>query len=269
MKNYYQGKRVLITGASSGIGFEMARQLAPLGASLVLVARREDKLRELAESLRVSHKVDVQVFSADLAQEGAAQNLHKELQAKNLGVDILINNAGVGYRGAFVRGDWRRQRDMMRLNVDALVDLTHFFLPAMLERRQGGILNVGSVAGFQPLPFMNIYSASKAFVNTFTEALWKECQGTGVHVSVLCPGPVSTEFFGHTGGSEAHAVRPNMQTGVDVARMGLEGLARNNPKVVTSAFAWSALLASKLLPSKWMLSISDKVTRKSLPDMKA
>ena len=168
----YRGQRALVTGASAGIGAVFARELARRGADLVLVARSQGKLAALAEELSDSHGAAVDVVAADLAKPSAATELAESLRARELQIDILVNNAGFGLFAPLDEADPAVLADMVRLNVATLVDLTRLYLPGMLERDRGAIINVGSTAGFQPVPYMAVYGATKAFVLSFTEALW-------------------------------------------------------------------------------------------------
>ncbi|MGK7890486.1 MAG: SDR family NAD(P)-dependent oxidoreductase [Leptolyngbyaceae cyanobacterium] len=184
----------LITGASSGIGAAFAQAMAARGDTLVLVARSQDKLQALAQQLRQQHGGRVEVIVQDLTQDHAAEAIAHTVRTLNLTVDVLINNAGFGDYGEFWQRDRQKQLDMIRLNILALTDLTYQFLPDMVKRRSGSIINVGSIAAFQPIPYMAIYAATKAFVLSFSEALWVEAEPFGVKVLALCPGPTTTNF---------------------------------------------------------------------------
>ena len=188
------GTRALVTGASSGIGAELARQLAARGASLVLTARSKDKLDALASEISEKSRVGVLVVVADLARPGGAESLAADVDALGVPIDHLVNNAGFGDAGAFARSDAHKLDEMVRLNCEAVVVLARHFLPAMIERRRGGVLNVASTAAFQPMPYMAVYGATKAFVLSFSAALAKEVEGSGVTITALCPGPVPTGF---------------------------------------------------------------------------
>jgi short-subunit dehydrogenase len=185
---------VLVTGASSGIGLELARCFAADGSRLVLLARNTLALDKLAGELRRDYKVEATVLTADLSQPETPKEIFSELKGRGIVVDILVNNAGFGAHGLFSELPLQRQLDMIQVNVNALTELTGLFLPGMLERRHGGVLNVASVAGFVPGPGMAVYYATKAFVLSFTEALAGELAGTGVKVMALCPGPTETNF---------------------------------------------------------------------------
>lgn len=187
------GNVAVVTGASSGIGTELAREHASRGGDLVLVARREDKLAALAAELRERHGVGTTVIAKDLAAEGAAEELFAALASTE--IDVLMNNAGFGGHGRFHERRWEDDRDMIRLNVLTLAALTRLALPAMVARGRGRVLNVASVVGFMPGPQQAVYYASKAFVLSFSEAIAHELRGTGVTVTALCPGATRTGFF--------------------------------------------------------------------------
>jgi hypothetical protein len=188
-------KTALVTGASSGIGTAFAQDLARRQYNLILVARSQAKLEQLAQELQQAHQIQTEVISQDLTASNAAQTLFDTVSAKGIQVDLVINNAGFGDYGLFAESSLHKQLEMIQLNITALVALTHLFLPLMRERREGGIINVSSIAGFQPLPYMSIYAATKAFVLNFSEAIWAENKDTGVTISCVCPGPTKTDFF--------------------------------------------------------------------------
>ena len=185
----------LITGASSGLGKAFSEQLAEQGCNLILVARSEGKLQELAESLRQRHQVNVTVLPADLSSAAAVQGLIAEVNRRNLTVDLLVNNAGLGSFENFLDAPLERQLEQIDVNVRSLTTLTHAFAPAMVAARRGGIINLASTAAFQALPGAGIYAASKAFVLLFSEGLAVELEKSNVQVLAVCPGPVATAFF--------------------------------------------------------------------------
>jgi short-subunit dehydrogenase len=187
----------LITGASSGIGEALARRLARDGRHLALVARRADRLERLAGELKQAHGVDVHAIPRDLLSPGAVRSLVDDLEQRRLAVDWLVNNAAFGTAGAFHRLPVERELEEVRLNVEVLVELTGRLLPGMVARGRGAIVNVSSLAGFAPGPMMATYSASKAFVTSFSEAIAAELRGTGIHVLCVCPGFTRTEFQSH------------------------------------------------------------------------
>ncbi len=184
----------LITGASSGIGMELAKIHASKGRDLILVARRVDELMKLKIELEASFKIQVEVIPMDLMKENAATELYKLVKEKNIQVNYLFNNAGLGGYGKFHERDLKKEREMIQLNVIALTELTHLFLPEMIQRKSGKILNTASTAGFMPGPMQTVYFATKAFVVSFTQGVAQEVCNDGVTLTALCPGPVQTEF---------------------------------------------------------------------------
>ena len=244
----------LITGASSGIGEEIARVLAERGQNLTLAARREDKLTELAAELHDRYGIRAGVVACDLGQEKERTRLEARIAELKLDVEILVNNAGFGYAGNFVDADPQRQVDMVKLNVEAVVDMTGRYLPAMVRRGRGGILNVASTGGFQPMPKSATYGASKAFVLSHTEALHQELRGTGVSMTALCPGPVRTEFSDAAGLNNANEKGPGfIWTSVeDVAKQAVDGLASNKRTVVPGLLNQAGTYAGRFTP-RWML----------------
>ncbi|MBI1248487.1 SDR family NAD(P)-dependent oxidoreductase [bacterium] len=195
----------LITGASSGIGRELAWVHAENGGDLVLVARRGEVLEELKQQIMEIHDVEVVCIAIDLTEPGAVKQVYDQLEADDIEVEYLINNAGFGNLGPFYQHDWETDGGMIQLNVSVLCEMTHRFLPGMIGRKRGRILNIGSTAGFLPGPTMAVYFASKAYVLSFSQAIAEEVARFGVTVTVLCPGPVETEFF-----DRAHAKEVGM-----------------------------------------------------------
>jgi uncharacterized protein len=189
-------KSVLITGASGGIGYELSRLFAKDGYRIVMVARSMKKLKEKAISLQKEFNSDVITIGSDLSEPRSAENVYKKLKHKSVNIDVLVNNAGIGVFGHFSQTDAKSELQMMQLNMVSLTELTKLFLPDMIKRREGKILNVASTAAFQPGPKMAVYYASKAYVLSFSEAISNELNGTGVSVTALCPGPTRTAFFG-------------------------------------------------------------------------
>ncbi len=191
----YQGMNALITGASSGLGAEFAKQLAGQGCNVILVARSEDKLNRLAESLRQQCKVQVTIITADLSSAEAVDRLMAEVKGSRMKIDLLVNNAGLGLFENFLDTPLARQMEQVDVNVRSLVTLTHAFTPDMVVARRGGVINIASSAAFQPLAGANVYAASKAFVLFFSEGLALELEKSNVRVLAACPGPVATQFF--------------------------------------------------------------------------
>jgi hypothetical protein len=223
----------LVTGASGGIGLELARLFARDGCGLVLVARSGDKLAAVAAEVRAAHGVPVRALAADLADPAAPARIHAEIAAAGGRVDVLVNNAGFGLRGAFAALDEAEQMAMLQVNVLALARLTRRFLPAMVERRAGGVLNVASTAAFQPGPQMAVYYASKAYVLSLSEALAGELAGTGVTVTALCPGPTATGFVSRAGLERSRLFRDlRVMDAATVARAGYRGFRAGRRVVI-------------------------------------
>lgn len=238
----------LITGASSGIGRSFAHLFARDGYALVLVARRGGVLEDLAAELSREHGVTVHVMAIDLALADAPARLLADLQQAGVSVDVLVNNAGFGLQGAFAALPVDRQLQMIHLNVAALTALTRLFLPGMLERGGGGILNVGSTAGFQPGPFMAVYYATKAYVVSFSEALADELSGSGLRVTCLAPGPTATAFAAEAGATDSRLFQGGTMSVDEVARIGYEAWRQGKFLVIAGRRNWWWTLAVRVLP---------------------
>jgi len=251
-----RGVRALVTGASSGIGAEFAEQLAAAGADLVLVARRAHLLAELAAGLRERHGVRVAVLPTDLGRPGAVPELVHRLARDDLTVDLLVNNAGFGWHGDLAEADPARMVAMVQLNCTALVELTTHLLPGMLTRGRGGVLNVASIAAYQPLPHMAVYGATKAFVLSFSEALWGEARARGVHVTALCPGTTDTAFFDIAG--HGAAVGPH-QDAREVVALGLRAWRQGRPSVVGGRRNTLLTMTPRVTPRRMVALISGRV----------
>lgn len=246
----------LITGASSGIGAAFARQLAARQTNLVLVARNEAKLQQLAQELQGQFQIQAEVLVQDLTAAGAATSVFEAVEQKNLTIDSLVNNAGFGDYGSFAKSSRQRQLDMIQLNITALVDLTHQFLPLMQQRRSGNIINVASVAAFQAMPYLSVYAASKAFVLSFSEALWAENQKYGVNVLAVCPGPTETSFFKEARFPQSFADDSNSkrQSSPDeVVREALKALEAGHSNTVTGG-----------VPNQFVANVSRFLPREAL-----
>ena len=239
---------VLITGASSGIGLELARLFAGDGSDLVLVARSEDRLRELADALAAAHGIKAQVLSADLTRPESAGEIAEALTGLGVQVDVLVNNAGFGGHGQVATLGVRKQLDMIEVNVAALTRLTAMFLPGMLERRHGAVLNVASTAAFQPGPNQAVYCATKAYVLSFTEALAEETRDTGVRVSCLAPGATDTQFAAQADMTGTLAFRLGTMAAEPVARAGHDGLLRGKTLVIPGLRNRAMTLAVRVSP---------------------
>jgi short-subunit dehydrogenase len=228
----YAGTTSLVTGASSGLGEEFARQLAARGGDLVLVARSADHLEALADDLRARRRVTVTTLPADLSLPAEVSRV--AAQAATTEIDVLVNNAGFGTYGTFADLDAGREHDEIMVNAVAAVDLAHAVLPGMLGRRRGGIITVASAAAFQPSPRQAVYGATKAFALAFSEALWAETRGTGVRILALCPGPVATGYFTALGNQDAttSVIYRRMADPADVVKAALRGFDRDTMTVI-------------------------------------
>ncbi len=239
-----------------GIGVDLAECFARDGYDLILTARSEPQLNAVAARLADKHKVKAAAIALDLGAPGGGEKLAAEIAARGFAVDVLVNNAGYGAAGAFAGSDRAAQLGMIDLNDRALVELTHIYWPRLLASRRGGVLNVASTAAFQPGPLMAIYYASKAFVLSFSEALWKEAQGTGVHVSCLCPGPTVSAFRERAGTGKTRLSRTGTPMGsAAVARLGYDGWVKNRRVVITGARNKLTATLAPFLPRRTLLGI--------------
>jgi uncharacterized protein len=263
----------LITGASAGLGEELARLFAADGHDLVLTARRRDRLEALAADLSGAHEIRAHVIACDLGAEGGAGRLLEELSGLDLSVDFLVNNAGYGSSGAFAELEPERELSMIRLNVLALAELTAALLPPMIGRGSGRILNLGSTAGFQPDPFWATYGATKAFVNSFSEALSYELRGTGVTATVSCPGATATEFDEVAGTTGSRIFRMGAARADVVARQAYRAMHRGRPLVVHGFRNWFGTLLVRLSPRFMVRPVVARLLRppeqKALPAAKS
>ena len=253
----------LITGASSGIGRELARVHAEHRGDMILVARREDRLAALADELRGEHGRTVYVLARDLSEPGAAAALVSDLDRADLRPTILINNAGFDYHGHFAAQDLARNARMVRLNITALMELTGLLAPRMVRAGGGRILNVGSTAGFVPGPNQAVYFATKAFVNSFSQAVAAELQGTGVTVTVLCPGPTASEFAETADVEKTAGFRGRIPSSREVAEYGYASMLRGQDLVV-HGWQMKALMhgALRLMPRRLVVRLVNRDQRK-------
>ena len=252
---------VLITRASAGSGRAVAWKLAARGANLVLCARNEERLTELATDIRSQHPVHIEVAACDLEAKGAAVELGAQLARRGLAIDVLVNNAGFGSAGRFERQGYGHIQTMVQLNCVAVAELTHVLLPAMLERRRGGVINVASVAAFVPTPLMAVYGASKAFVLSFTAALREELRDSGLHVMAVCPGPVPTEFQRRAGYAAVELSNPAVLSAEEVVERALSAYERGQVICVPGIVNRLQTALCSLLPLSWLAAISAKVLR--------
>jgi uncharacterized protein len=252
----WRGKWALVTGASAGIGWELAKQLAAGGTNLVLTARRRERLEKLAAECR-AHSVQVEINVADLGQPGAPEQIFRFTAEKKIAVDLLVNNAGFGAYGYFHRSSVAAQIEMVQVNCAAVVHLTHLFLPSMVERRRGDILILSSVAGFQAVPYLTTYAATKAFDLLFAEALAEEVARFGIHVCALCPGSTDTEFQQVSGspGRPDHRA----ETAEKVARVGLQALASGKSSVISGWGNQLQVASERLAPRSLVTRMAGKM----------
>jgi uncharacterized protein len=260
------GRVALVTGASSGIGEAFARVLGARGLQLVLTGRDEGRLGAIADEIAATSKVHVERVAIDLAQPDAPEQLKAAVDGFGLVPDLLVNNAGGGYIGTFSELPLEAQLGTIRVNVEALVALTGLFLPAMLAQGRGGIVNTSSTAGLQPLPHYAVYGATKAFVNSFSQALWAECRGQGVRVVAVCPGPVSETRFGERAGGSSRMAFPGLTQRRELTReavvaAALRGLERGDPLVVPGLANRLLSGAAFIVPRRLQLLATERVFR--------
>ncbi len=258
----------LVTGASGGIGAEIARELARRGHNVLLVARRKARLEALAEELSGEFGIRAETIASDLSKPASRSRIQGRVTELGLDVEILINNAGFATGGAFSEADPARELEQVQVLVEAVVVLTSTFLPAMVKRSRGAILNVASTAGMQPLPYAAGYSAAKAYVLTFSEAIHQEVSGRGVTVTALAPGPVETEFWNiagwEAGGQSFERAVPStaLISAKDAAAAGVEGLESGKRVVVPGLPMRAAMLASRYIPHGLKLPVVERVMRR-------
>ena len=256
----------LITGASSGIGEVFARKLAARGRNVLLVARSEDKLITLCNELGRSNSIRAQYVALDLSQPNAAEQLFAETQKRGLTIDLLINNAGFGSMGEFAKLDLARELNMIDLNIKSLVELTYKFLAPMRERKRGAIINVASTAAFQGVPFMATYAATKAFVLSFSEALWEENRPFGIKVMALCPGVTETNFFEAARGRKPPA--RVSQTPEEVVETAINGLNRGRSHIISGWTNFIMTQSERLAPRSLVTRLAGKMMRSQHEDGK-
>lgn len=250
----------LITGASSGIGLELAKLFAADGHSLVLSARRGDTLRQLADELSKKHGVSVEVIPMDLAVPGAAQKLVDEINQRKLQIDVLVNNAGFGTNGNFAQTDLVQWQQMMQLNMTTLTELTYLLLPGMRARKSGRILNVSSVAGLQSCPNFAVYAATKAYVLWLSEALREELAGEGITVTVVCPGATATDFH-RVAGNEGSFFTKIMDSAEDVAQAAYKATMSGRGTLITGWLNKPLPFLLRLIPRLWAVKVGGAMAR--------
>lgn len=255
----WRGKWALVSGASSGIGWALARELAACGAHLVLTARRRQRLTKLRRELRSAHGVEIEVLAADLAKPGAPQEIFAFTEDRGITVDLLINNAGLGSYGEFRNSNVECELGIVQVNCSAVVHLTRLYLPGMVERRSGDILIVSSTAAYQAVPYMATYAASKAFDLLFAEALAREVERYGVRVCALCPGPTASEFGKVAGVPDEIVV--NVEPADHVARVGLRALAAGEHSVISGFTNWVGVEFQRIAPRRLVTSAAEILFR--------
>jgi short-subunit dehydrogenase len=254
-------KTTLITGASGGIGKEFAQIFARKGYNLVLVARNENKLQQIAKSFEKEYDIRVTVLPFDLSQTNSASKLYSEIKDRKIQIDILINNAGIGDYGYFMESDLKRTSDMINLNITTLTELSLLFLKEMKTRNNGKILNIASTASFQPVPKFAVYAATKSYVLNFTEALHYELKGTNVSASVLCPGPTSTGFEKSANMIGSNLFKSGVMKAENVAKIGYKGLMKDEMTIIPGFKNKIMAILSNMMPSRNLLVwISGKIS---------
>jgi len=249
----------LITGASGGIGLEFARIHASKGDNLVLVARSSDKLDAVKRELEGGYKIEVYNIVKDLSVKDATKEVYDELKSKNIVIDYLVNNAGFGDFGMFAECDWNKQEKMINLNITALAHLTRLFLPDMIERGEGKILNVASLASFQPGPTMSVYFASKAFVLSFSEAINNEVRDKGISVTALCPGSTESNFHAVAMDDPNLVEDRKMQSAKEVAEIGYRAMMKGKPVVIPGFKNAFLAFAVRFFPREFITKMARKI----------
>jgi short-subunit dehydrogenase len=259
LRKAWQGKWAVVTGASAGIGEAIAVELAESGVNLVLTARRRDRLDLLANRLRTTHSIQAQVIVADLTRPDAPQQIFDATEGAGIQVDVLINNAGFGEYGEFLRSNLEVELNMVQVNCAAVVHLTRLFVPSMVERRQGAVMIVASTASYQPVPYLATYAATKAFDRMLAEALAQELRRYHLRVSALCPGPTESEFNQVAGGRADD--RRKAQSAVQVARRGLEGLAEGKHWVIPYLAGRLQVFTQRFVPRTVVTGAIERIFR--------
>jgi uncharacterized protein len=251
------GKTALITGASTGIGRDLAELFARDGHHLIITARNEPLLQQLAATLRETYRVNVDVMAQDLSDPGAPQRIFQQLQSRP--IDYLVNNAGFGTHGPFAELDFATELSMLQVNVVALTHLTRLFLPPMLQRRSGRILNLASVAAFLPGPLMAVYFATKAYVLSFSEAVAGEVGAAGVTVTAMCPGPTDTEFQKRAGIEKSFMFKTSAMNSAAAARIGYRGMMNGRRVIVTGASNKFSVFSMRFAPRRFTAAMAKKL----------
>ncbi|HZQ61328.1 MAG TPA: SDR family oxidoreductase [Casimicrobiaceae bacterium] len=255
------GKTALVTGASSGLGVDFARELAARGAKLVLVARREDLLQQVQSEIKQKHNVDVTIVTLDLGTPNAPQALHDLLKKQNVQVDVLINNAGFGVFGQDLDISWERTNQMLQLDIVTLTHMTKLFARDMVKRGFGYIMQIASIGAYQPSPTYAAYSAAKSYVLSYGEALSYELKGTGVSCTVVSPGVTATEFLQVSGQKPTAYQRMFMMTSAEVARIGVQAMLKRRISIITGFMNWLLAMSVRFTPKPLVLLFADRAMR--------
>jgi short-subunit dehydrogenase len=256
-----RGRWAVVTGASSGLGVDFAKQLAALGVHLILVARREQRMQTLATELRQRYAIEVDVIALDLANPESSVALHARTQARD--VAILINNAGFGLYGADLTLPWQREREMLELDMLTVTQLIRLYARDMTARGRGHILNVASLAGTQPAPMFAAYGAAKSFVINYSVAMREELKSSGVACTVMCPGATETEFFDVSRTEQTLYVRATKMQSADVVRDGIRAMLQNRPVIIPGLFNRISVLCMNVLPRSWVAAIVHFIMRRA------
>lgn len=256
--NYYKGKTILITGASSGIGEAFANTLDKLGAKLILTARSKDKLEQMVSSMNNAVSIP-----GDLSKKEFPQELYAKVNEMKLKVDILINNAGFGYSGKFLDNSMENYNEMINLNICSLTHLTHLFMKDMLENKSGGIINISSLASFQPIPFFSIYAATKAFVTSFTLSLYEEYREKNIKILGVCPGYTKTNF-NKRAQMNSVPVAGYLMSSQEVVDQSLKAYKKGRFLIINGKVNRFAKLFTSLLPKKWSLKMASSIIKKGM-----
>jgi uncharacterized protein len=251
------GQTALVTGASSGIGYEIARELGQLGCGLILVARRGERLKTLQSEIQESYAVPVEIYALDLTSENARQELYQQTAGNGQPVDILVNNAGFAIYGDYASIHWERERELLQINILALTHLTRLFLPGMLERNHGYLLLVSSIMGFTPVPGYTTYAASKSYVINYAHSLRYELRKSGVSVTVTTPGTTESEFLVVSGQQPSLYERMYRMKADDVARLSVRAMLKRQASVVPGWLNALSVFSSRVFPRQWLAGVTN------------
>src|SRR5450432_59037 len=253
------GSTALITGASAGIGYDLAKLFARDGSNLVLVARSGDRLAQLAGELEKAYKIRATVIAADLALASGPEEVFAATEKAGNQVDVLVNNAGFGQFGFYVETDLQEELGQIQLNIVSLTHLTKLYVRPMVARKRGRVLNVASTAAFQPGPLMAVYYARKAYVLSFSGALSNEVRGTGVTVTCICPGPTTTEFHKRAAMDLSNMMKAPFMDAKSVAEIGYRGMLKGKSTVIAGAMNWLVAQSTRLAPRAWTAAVARRI----------